>query len=440
MHFARKLAGSGWVLVVLGALASAAAAEPLADARQFLAAGKPDAAFAVLAPHEPERAGQADFDYLLGIAALDSGRATRAIFALERVLATQPENTLARAEIARAYLAASEPDTARAELEQVQRGHVPEAARDTIDRLLGVIRQSQASQAPQARSYVEASFGHDSNANRATAASQVAIPALGGLQFALDPASRQRSDTYVAVGAGTSLRIPLAPDLAFNANAAVSTQANARYESLEPAVVDVNAGLTRLLGAHALTGAAMATFNWSGGSQWRQATGLAGQWQYNHSAQDQTTAFVQWSHIDYPGNRIRNADRHVLGAGHATQLANGSIAFATLFAGGERPRAGSVDHLGHRVAGARAGIQRDLTGEWTVFANAAFETRHYGASEPLFSISRRDRQTDLNVGLHYRFAPGWRLTPQLALTDNRSGIALYDFRRTAILITARREF
>ncbi len=76
--------------------------------RARMEAHDPQGAFALLDPLEIARAGESAFDYLLGIAALDSGHVTRAIFALERVLAVQPQNNLARAEIARAYLIAGE--------------------------------------------------------------------------------------------------------------------------------------------------------------------------------------------------------------------------------------------------------------------------------------------------------------------------------------------
>lgn len=51
--------------------------------------------------------------YPLGIAALDAGHLTRAIFALELTVELQPANNLARAELAHAYLAAGETANAR---------------------------------------------------------------------------------------------------------------------------------------------------------------------------------------------------------------------------------------------------------------------------------------------------------------------------------------
>ena len=76
--------------------------------------GAAEAAWAELSAQEQTRAGDPDFDYQLGIAALDTGRFGAAIIAFQRVLAAQPAHAQARAELARAYAMAGDADTARA--------------------------------------------------------------------------------------------------------------------------------------------------------------------------------------------------------------------------------------------------------------------------------------------------------------------------------------
>src|SRR2546425_555431 len=85
-------------------LQSLAFADQITDrARLLLQEKNPQAAYRLLEPLESQRAGDPEYDYLLGIAALDSGERERAVFALERVLAVNPNHAQARAEIARAY-------------------------------------------------------------------------------------------------------------------------------------------------------------------------------------------------------------------------------------------------------------------------------------------------------------------------------------------------
>ena len=79
--------------------------------------------------------------YPLGIAALDAGHLTRAIFALELTVELQPANNLARAELARAYLAAGETANARKALLEARQGSMPAEAAAAIDRVLGAVAQ-----------------------------------------------------------------------------------------------------------------------------------------------------------------------------------------------------------------------------------------------------------------------------------------------------------
>jgi Flp pilus assembly protein TadD len=108
-------------------------------ARQLIQAKQYKQAFALLSPQEQARAGEPQFDYLLGIAAIDSGELTRGVFALERVLAVNPNHPQARAEIARAYFLMGENKTARPEFETVRQSRPPSEVASTIDRFLDAL-------------------------------------------------------------------------------------------------------------------------------------------------------------------------------------------------------------------------------------------------------------------------------------------------------------
>src|SRR3990167_10668809 len=78
-----------------------------------------EARYAALAAQERQKAGDPAFDYALGLAASDAGYYGEAIVALQRVLARQPDNAPARAELARAYALAGDIDTARSQFATV---------------------------------------------------------------------------------------------------------------------------------------------------------------------------------------------------------------------------------------------------------------------------------------------------------------------------------
>ena len=64
----------------------------LQDARQLIAANNPKQAYMILVAQQDQLSGDVEFDYLLGVAALDSGKIDEAIIAFERVLQVDAKN------------------------------------------------------------------------------------------------------------------------------------------------------------------------------------------------------------------------------------------------------------------------------------------------------------------------------------------------------------
>src|SRR5690349_2006462 len=178
------------------ACAAHSADDILLKAKAFLDANNPQAAYKLLAPLQSQRAGDPDYDYLLGVAALDLGKNTEAVFALERVLAVRPDNAPARAQIARAYFALKETDTARREFENVKQQQVPPEVRQTIERYLDAIGRVQETEKFKARFFVEFALGWDSNVNSATRVDSVAVPIFNNLLFSLAPGATEQHDGF----------------------------------------------------------------------------------------------------------------------------------------------------------------------------------------------------------------------------------------------------
>lgn len=118
---------------VQAALADSAAL--ISTAKTELAAGNAEAAFAALQAEESQYAGDIEFDYWLGLAANRAGKSGRAMFALERVLAQQPNHAAARLELAMAYARLNLGEAARRELDILDGQNPPPAAREQIAQL-----------------------------------------------------------------------------------------------------------------------------------------------------------------------------------------------------------------------------------------------------------------------------------------------------------------
>jgi outer membrane protein len=431
----RSVLGLALLVLSLSALAD----QVLDRAKRLLEQKQPSQAYELLLPLEADRAGNPDYDYLLGIAALDSGHRERAIFALERVLAVQPNNALARAEIARAYLEVGERDTARREFETVKREPIPAEARATIDRYLSAIA---AAETTQVQGYIEFGVGTDSNVNSATSSSQIALPSFGGLIATLNSAATKQGDNFTTVTGGVNFTRKLNDRWSLVGGVAGNAKVNQHQDQFDTDTLDGNLGARWAADNDALTLATQMQSFEVDNSRYRDSRGLIGQWQHNLDERRQVTGYVQYAQLRYPTQSIRDANRGIGGVAYAQAFSSRTspVLFLSAYGGREKEIADGVPHLGHEPAGIRIGGQFKPTEGWTVFGGVNYEERRYGGPEPIFLVTRKDRQTDVRLGASYLMRAGTTLIVQVLDTDNKSNIDLYRFRRQVGTVSVRFDF
>lgn len=431
-------------LVVAAAFAlqvSSAFADELTDkAKALVDGGKGAEAYKLLEPAESIRAGEPEYDFLLGLAALDAGQNTRAVFALERVLAMEPNNAVARAAIARAYLALGETKTAQQEFETVKRQGVPADVSMTIDRYIAALWRVDDPSAPSVNGFVEATLGYDSNVNVGPNKSSIAIPGFGNLPFELSKDSKANEDGFGALGAGINLRSPLGDGYALLAGVNGASRNHFSKQQFDTYSGDLNVGVTRNVGKDVYTVMAQTGVYYLDDSRYRNYNSLTGQWQRNLDARNQLSVFGQYSDLHYPTLESRDANRWVGGLSYAHLYRDGIMAFVSAYAVGERPQEGGVDFLGFNGVGARVGGRMSLDSQTVLFGGASWEYRRYSDQDPMFLTRRRDNQFGVSMGATRYFTKEWSVTPQVSLTYNDSNIDLNEYDREMFSVTVRREF
>lgn len=430
------------LLLMGGAAACAQDADLLDKAGSLIASRDYAAAYALLEPVESEHSGAPAYDMLFGLAAIDSGHVTRGVFALERVLAVQPDNANARAQIARAYFLLGEQEAARAEFRNVLNQQPPEDMTRVINRYMSAIDKAQGLTTIFS-AYLEGTLGHDSNVNSATGVSSVAIPLFGGqIILDLDRASRETGDNYMNLAGGVSFRTPLAERLTLFAGVNASQRLNNHENEFAIGMLDANVGLSYRKYRDTYTLAAQATHLSLDKQIYRRTHGINAQWQRDINNKNQVNLFAQLSRLEYPDNDIRDADRYVAGGGWA-HVFDGDLTpllFISGYAGREETRDRRWDFLSNRLYGIRGGGQLTLKPKLVAFTTLGYEYRTHDEQEPLFLKDRVDRQWDLSLGFRYLPGYNWVIKPQLTYIRNESNIDLNDFDRYMVSVSVRREF
>jgi tetratricopeptide (TPR) repeat protein len=427
----------------------AADSDALANAKTLIAAGKFKEAYNLLEPLESEHSGDVDFDYHLGVAAVESGNTTRGIFALERVLATNPNHTAARSVIAKAYFRSGETETAKNEFNNVLgQQPTPELANAienymaAIDKSLGLTTTFGA--------YLDFAFGHDSNISSATSASSV-TSAGGGIappgRIELG-ASQEESSRFMNLAAGISFRQPIAKNLSVFGTADSSNRMNWANDEFDINALNFSLGLSYKRFIDTFTVALQGGEFDVDSETFRRAFGLSAQWQRNLDDRNQVSIFTQATHLTYPDNDIRDADRYIIGAGwgHAFAGDKAPVIFMSAYGGKEAvdktilPIGGDNDFLSNTIYGIRAGGQMVLNYKTVAYASTSYEHRRYDDEDPFLMIRRDDDQYDFTVGMKYLPIPKWIIKPQLSYLRNNSNNELFEFDRTVLSVNFRRDF
>ncbi|NCP65429.1 MAG: DUF2860 domain-containing protein [Paraglaciecola sp.] len=92
------------------------------------------------------------------------------------------------------------------------------------------------------------------------------------------------------------------------------------------------------------------------------------------------------------------------------------------------------------LLGLRYTFKQQLSALWSYGVSAEYLTANYANEHPLFANTREDKLLQLVIDVDYQWQTNWQLSGQLSVTDNRSNLNLYDYKRSNLWIGARYQF
>ena len=430
------------LLLLLGAghVAQAQQAE-VARAQELLNQGKPAQAYDYLLPFEDKFAGNVEFDYALGVAALDSGKSDKATLAFERVLAVNPNFAGARLDMARAYFQLGDAERAKTEFLAVREQNPPQQAQAVITTYLDAIDKIERAKKRTLRGYVELQIGNDTNVNNSGSQANIAVPALGGLTFTLNPTNLKRGDSFKAVGAGAEYTYQFTPGLGAFVGGDFRQRMNFTQDTFDNGSVDMRGGVSVGEATNQLKIAGQSGRYTLDNDLSRRSEGMSGEWKYTIDPANQLSAFSQFSRNRFTSaaNMVNNFNSSTTGLGYLRVLGDGqAVLLANYLFGKERDPSGRADGA-KRSEGFRIGGQLVLREDMDLFAVATNQRAHYERQNTAFLAFRRDDQRDLSLGVNWRFEKDWTLKPQWTYSKNISSIPIYAYERNEISLTLRRD-
>jgi tetratricopeptide (TPR) repeat protein len=416
----------------------------LAHIRDLITSGRASQAFAILEPYEFEHAGEPQFDYLLGLAALESGDPARATIIFERVLAVDPNLLGARLDMARAHFALGDRSIAKKEFETLLLQDPPLAARATIMKYLAALetQEEMITKSTSIAAYIEAGAGYDTNINNSTSQSTLFVPAFPNVVFSLDSKNVKKSDSYASWAAGVSIDHKIRSDASLYAAANVRDKIPRVEHDFGILSADGQLGIAldhdgEILRFGVLGGALSLgnILNW-------ETYGTNGEWRHPIDSHNQINIFSQFAAYRFPGQLLRanNYDQFLAGSGwlHVTASETTAI-FGSVYGGGEhaiRDRADGNDQL----VGIRVGYQGALTPVLDLVATSGVQYRRYDKENVAFLVNRVDKLFDLTVAVQWHINNGWILRPQIIVIRNHSNLPINEFDGVDVSLNLHRDF
>ena len=398
------------------------------DVRTLLQNGQADQAYKILLKKEVLWSGGDSFDYLFGIAALDSGQAGEAVFSLQRLVSRKPDFAGARMELARAYFELGDNELARKEFQRILSENPPPNVLAATNEYMKAIDDRARTYQADIQYSIDLGFGYDSNAPAATADDVF-------LNFTLSPNNLEQSSSFANAAFGAVYTRPLNPETMLLLNARLDHRINPSTHFVDASNVDLGIGGIFTRGDHTISVSANRVFSWLDRDENKHDTGLNFAYTRKLDKVWNLMAFLRASHVRFEESalQIQDVDRLTYGVSLSQSLSKG--VFNVSATGGADKSQKSGSPFSTDVYGLNMSHSWFRPGGKIYFVEAGASVTDY--DDPFFAINRTDDLYTFGVGGTWAKFPidDWLTTFKASYSRKDSTVSLYEFDRLEVGFT-----
>ncbi len=454
------------VSILAAASAWALPAQVQDQASELLLKNKAQDALNLIAPFEEEYGSQFAFALLAGVGYTDIGQIDRGIIYLQRALALQPGDAIARAELARAYVLSGESASADELLKSVRTDAVPASAQSNLAQLQrraqpqnstavstapspgqeAIARDAENQRLANKPGYVQLSLatGHDSNLNTAPRDRTVFVPLFGGINLLTE---QPRASWYLEPSVNAAYRAAINERWSWQVAGQLAHRSYTSEHNFDYSLAQLRTGPTLGLSQQwALQAELEAQRQWADGKPSKDTQGalLVVRWaaaQTNAPVQG-TSAYLQRTKLDDLQADFRDARRQTMGV---TAYGKGLGTFApqvgwnlNVFSTRERIDDATAQDLAYTSAGFKVDLRQPIGAGHNLGLSLSLERRRHQAEDFLLQQQRSDMQRDITLFAEVQLKKdSLVLVPAMQLGRNQSNLASYDSQRTQVSLSLR---
>lgn len=434
------------VLLMLAAAEPVLAQEPsdpiIRQLDDLVKRGQYEEAYAFASANLDQYEGEPEFDFLLGLAAMDSGRPTEAVFALERIAYLYPDQQRVKLELARAFYMSNNLPAARQLFTEVLATDPTPNVQSNIRAFLTEIDAREANLRGNFTWYVNSGVGSDSNINSATELGVIPTP-IGDVE--LSPNGQSIEDSYVDLGGGVTYTHPFSKTRALTASGTYT-----QHNNFSTSDFDLDVLAADISYAHVVQESMR--FSYGARAQrvdldnknFQNSASLIASWQRSAGAgwsQALTGAYTQVRFDDGVNANASFRDvNQVLLSGVLGKTDGNFFHSVSAYVGDES----AVRNLGKNNAQQFYGVafseQFQFRPAHIPYFRISLHRSENEAPDPIFNIEREDDTFSTSLGWVWRAHRNVNVTTDVTYTDNESNLDLYTYDRVKYQTALRYQF
>lgn len=421
---------------------------PIAEMDRLITAEQYQQAYELGTAHLQQWEGEPEFDFLYGMAALESGNANEAVFALERVATNSSSGAFrerARLELARAYFIINNLTASENLFNEVLETDPPQNVQQNIQAFLQLIEARKNVQAPSISWSISSALGSDDNINSATSNGLIDTPLIG--QIELNPDAQETDDNFSNSSVSMAFKYPFTRDRSLDLNVILGHLDNFSTDQFDldniRAEVAYNWGNQVHRFRHS---ASIGKVNLDQNA-FQDSLALNSSWQRrgdNGWYQSLSGAYTQIRYDTGNGgtrNGLRDVDQ-LLFTGGLTKITDAFTHSLNIYHADESPDASAGgDHNGRDFGGLAYTLLYSLNAQHTPYLRASVQKVNHDSEHPVFFNSKRNDDTEsIAIGWFWQINGQFLITGETAYTDNSSNIPLFDYSRFKTQLGFRYQF
>ncbi|GAA6134087.1 hypothetical protein NBRC116188_08760 [Oceaniserpentilla sp. 4NH20-0058] len=377
-----------------------------------------------------EHEGLPDFDFLYGMASVESQHYDQALFAFERLVLTFPKQPRYRLELARTHFYLRNLTRAEVEFNNVLKQNPPEPVQKNVKRFMERITDLKRSVESKFMFVVDVGGGYDTNINSATSEKELPKEELiFPVDIALDDASRETGSAYWSALAHMMYIAPLTKTSAFDGRMVVSNRSNSETPIYDLTTAMGELGYSFYTGPIKWRGAGRYQFVQLDGEELLNSQSLLGQANWLLKKGANIGFGLNYGMSSYPDNSDGDITQQQFNLSYASAPEKDSWKLTLIF-GTDSTDEASNKHSGKTYQGFTY-QSTSLTGQrssryWTF---SILSNEYDAINTALYTKIRKDQNATFGIGWRYNFSSHFSFRNDYSVNYNDSTLQANTYTR-----------